>query len=122
MGPMKKAMASASSVFDIPAALDRLAGDDELLKEVGALFLGESADLLEEIRAAIEANDLAALERKAHTLKGSIANFGGGPAFDAALQLELIGRSRNPLNISATYKTLADQLKELQREVQEYCA
>jgi two-component system, sensor histidine kinase and response regulator len=119
---MKKPMASASSVFDIQAALDRLGGDEELLKEVGELFLIESKDLLNDIGAAIQANDMAQLERSAHTIKGSIANFGGGPAFDSALQLELLGRSRNPENTLSVYQRLLREVQLLQQEVREYCA
>lgn len=115
-------MASASGVFNVEAALDRLGGDEELLKEVGTLFLDESQELLAEIHLAIQSADPTSLERTAHTLKGSIANFGTGPAYDAALELERLGRARRLDQTTAIYRRLTDQIILLQRAVQEYCS
>jgi HPt (histidine-containing phosphotransfer) domain-containing protein len=83
-----------TAILNLAAALDRLGGDKELLEEVAQLFLQTSPDLLAEIRRAVAAGNAEALERSAHTLKGSVGNFGAEAAFDAALRLEKIGRSR----------------------------
>lgn len=114
-------MAGARIAFDIGAALDRLGGDEELLKEVGIIFLQESATLLQEVRAAVELGDSVRLERSAHSLKGSIANFGNGPAFDCARHLEMLGRSRRLDDAAATLKKLDTEVAFLQQEVRGYC-
>lgn len=75
-------------------ALERLGGDEELLREVAQLFLEEYPALVDEVRAAVAAGDADALQRAAHSLKGSVSNFGADAAYDAAFALEMTGRSR----------------------------
>jgi HPt (histidine-containing phosphotransfer) domain-containing protein len=82
------------SPLDRDAVLERVGGDESLLKEITEIFLSEYPMLLEEIREAIQRDDAAKLERSAHTLKGSVSNFGAAGATDAAYQLELLGRRR----------------------------
>lgn len=79
--------------LDREALLDRVGGDFELLQEVAALFLDEYPALVNHIRDAITSGDAVALEHSAHSLKGSISNFGAKPAHEAAFQLELAGKT-----------------------------
>ncbi|MCX6604985.1 MAG: Hpt domain-containing protein [Acidobacteria bacterium] len=76
-------------------ALERLGGDEELLREVARLFLEEYPGLLLEIRQAVAARDADALQRAAHSLKGSVSNFGADAAYNAAFVLEMMGRTRD---------------------------
>ena len=76
-------------------ALERVGGDEELLREIAVLFLEDYPSLMSKIQKAIVVNDACGLERAAHSLKGSVANFGSDAAYQAALDLEQIGRSRN---------------------------
>jgi HPt (histidine-containing phosphotransfer) domain-containing protein len=92
MTPLTK---QAVPAFDRESALARVGGDLDLLREIAALFLSESAPALRALRSAVAARDAVAIERKAHELKGSIATFGGGAAFQDALELELKGRTRD---------------------------
>ncbi len=80
-------------VLDRATALARVGGDLDLLKEIAALFLDEYPRELDEIRSALAASDADTLERSAHGLKGSVANFGAAAAVDAAFQLEQIGKA-----------------------------
>ncbi len=79
--------------FDPGAALRRVDGDRQLLKEVAGLFFEDTPRLLAEVRNAIQRGDGKALERSAHTLKGSVSNFGARAASEAALSLEQMGRN-----------------------------
>ena len=79
--------------LDKAVALDRLGGDEELLQEVAELFLEEYPPLMTQIRSAIGNGNSQELERSAHSLKGSVANFGSDVAWQAALNLEAMGRS-----------------------------
>lgn len=81
--------------LDRAVALERVGGDAALLREIVALFLEEYPILLREIRAALDAADPVRLERAAHTLKGSVGNFGAESAVQAALHLETLGRTRD---------------------------
>lgn len=80
-------------ILDRATALSRVGGDLELLKEIAALFLDEYPRELAEIRKALAAGDAHTLERSAHGLKGSVANFGARAAVDSAFQLEQFGKA-----------------------------
>ena len=80
-------------VLDRPSALARVGGDLDLLKEIAALFLEEYRRELDDLHKAIATGDAHLLERTAHGLKGSVANFGARAAVDAAFQLEQFGRA-----------------------------
>jgi HPt (histidine-containing phosphotransfer) domain-containing protein len=82
-------------LFDRSAALDRLGGDEQLLREIASLFLTEYPVLIEAIRSAVQRGDAHSLERNAHALKGSVSNFEASAAVNAAFRLESIGRSGN---------------------------
>jgi HPt (histidine-containing phosphotransfer) domain-containing protein len=64
-------------------------GDDVVLaRKLVEIFIGQSDGLMNQIRAAIEAEDLDAMRRAAHALKGTISNFPAGPARGVAARME----------------------------------
>ncbi len=79
--------------LNFAVALDRLGGDEQLLCEVAQLFLEECPELVAQVRTAVVSGDADALQQAAHTLKGSVSNFGAAAASEAALALELMGRN-----------------------------
>lgn len=79
-------------VLDRVALLDRIGGDAEFLQELAQMFPEQRQRLLQEVRAAVCVQDSGALARAAHTLKGCVASLGAGPAFQAALRLEMLAR------------------------------
>ncbi len=81
------------SVLDREVLLERVGNDPEFLVEIADVFLEDCPKLLEDIRKAIVQQDARRLEHAAHTLKGSVANFGAEPARAAAFRLEVLGRS-----------------------------
>lgn len=85
-----------AALIDRSAILDRVGGDADLLREITAIFLMEYPVLIGEIREAVAAQDPKRLERAAHSLKGSVANFGAQAATEASYRLETIGR-RGPI-------------------------
>ncbi len=98
-------------VLERATALARVGGDLDLLKEIAALFLDEYPRELDEIHKALAAGDAQTLERSAHGLKGSVANFGARAAVDAAFQLEQLGKAgkldQAPPALAALERTLA---------------
>jgi len=79
--------------LDRQVALLRVGGDEELLKEIAVIFLEDYPRVLAEIRDAIASNDAKQLEAAAHTLKGSVGNFGAAAVVASALRLEQMGRT-----------------------------
>jgi CheY-like chemotaxis protein/HPt (histidine-containing phosphotransfer) domain-containing protein len=82
-------------VLNTAAVLTRVDGDLELLRNIVELFLDEAPKLLWEIGDAVTRRDREALERAAHTLKGSVGNFHASTVVEAALRLETMGREGN---------------------------
>ena len=77
--------------LDLDTALAVVDGDQELLRRMAQLFLGQCPKLLGAIRDAVVRGDAPALERAAHTLKASVGSFGAQRAYQAALRLEELG-------------------------------
>jgi two-component system sensor histidine kinase/response regulator len=103
-------------------ALDRLGGDEELLREVAQLFLEEYPALLSQVRAAVAANDAGALQRAAHSLKGSVSNFGADAAYQAAFTLEMIGRNQEMSQAGSGLVALEDALSYIHPALVELAA
>ena len=57
------------------------------------IFLDDCPARLSAIQAGVEGHDSAALREAAHTLRGSVANFGATRAVEAAMKLELMGKA-----------------------------
>ncbi|MGA2434045.1 MAG: Hpt domain-containing protein [Bryobacteraceae bacterium] len=103
------------SVLDREALLDRLGGDVDFLNEIAGLFMDDCPKLMDEIRNAVTEHDATALERSAHTLKGSVSNFGAERARLAALDLETMGRSHTLSNAEDAYKKLESEIDRFQQ-------
>jgi two-component system sensor histidine kinase/response regulator len=104
-------------VLDRALALSRVGGDEELLREIAVLFLDDYPQLVTKIQDALLRNDAQDLERASHSLKGSVANFGAEPAYQAALELEKIGRSRDLTNAKVAYAGLQETLNSLRPQL-----
>ncbi len=102
-----------ADVMDWNAAVKHLEGDVELLKEIAQVFLDQSPALLSVMREAAETGDNKALERAAHTIKGSVSNFAAKGAFDAAHQLENIGRRGDLSSVEEAFSILEDEIERL---------
>jgi two-component system, sensor histidine kinase and response regulator len=92
-------LVTTSAGIDREVALSRVGGDAELLKEIAQLFIDDYPRAMEDIRQAADRGDAKSLERSAHGLKGSVANFGAPSAVEAARKLESMGRAAQLANI-----------------------
>jgi signal transduction histidine kinase/CheY-like chemotaxis protein len=81
----------AEDVFDEAAALDRVEGDRDILRELVELFLADAPRLLARVREALDRHDRSVLTLAAHSLKGSTGVFGAHGAARAAAQVEQVG-------------------------------
>ena len=108
----------ATEVLDETELLERVDHDLELLGELVALFLDDHPRQMESVRQAIDEQDFQGLERSAHTLKGVVGNLAGKRAFDAARQLEALGREGDLNNAMIVWRELDDELKALEQALQ----
>lgn len=104
-----------SSIIDTKELLSRVDGDISLLKEIVDLFLDECPALMSRIKDAIANNSSEELTQLTHTLKGSVGNFAAQYAFNAALELEQIGRNNNLAIASDIYNTLEYEIDRLKQ-------
>jgi two-component system sensor histidine kinase/response regulator len=116
------AAAAEQAPFDMTAALERVGGDEELLKEIIGIFLDECPGWLAEIRAAVATRDAAKLKRAAHTVKGAVDNCGASAAFDAALRLERMGGDGQLSEAEVALTTLEDEIQRLQPALAAFAA
>jgi CheY-like chemotaxis protein len=114
---LKKTEARSKEVFDLSAAMEVVAGNKEIFKEIANIFLESSPASVTQIREAIAGGDDQALERAAHSLKGSVGHFGARRAFEAAYHLEKIGREKEMGEADNAFSTLEKELTALMPEM-----
>ena len=88
-----------------------------LTKEIINIYSEEYPKQLRELREAIEKNEAAAVGQVAHTIKGAVANFGANPAFEAAFNLEKIGKSEDLSSAVSAFDKLKQELERLEQEL-----
>jgi PAS domain S-box-containing protein len=99
--------------LDYSAALARVGGDVDLLKELAGMFLEEYPKLLEEIRRGLSEQNAATACNAAHQLKGLLAQFGAETARQSAYAVEQPARQGD---LAATRQSL-QLLEEAMRRV-----
>lgn len=109
-----------SEVFDKQELLDELDGDREFLEESLGMLDSDVPVLLKQIREALERGDADAVTVSAHTLKSMVGNFCAPPAFNAAEDVEKIGRSGDLTECNARTDSLEMETRRLQKALHEF--
>jgi len=81
--------------------------------ELVEIFSKECPTILAALQAAVAANDPRAVYHAAHTLKGSVGNFGATAAMEAARALEMLGRQGELSGATAALAVLEEELARL---------
>jgi HPt (histidine-containing phosphotransfer) domain-containing protein len=107
-------------VLDKAELFERIDEDMEFLAETVEMFNEDGPQLLSEIRDALKRQDASALAGAAHTFKGMASNFYAKRVVDAALSLEMKGKSGDLTGAAEALSTLereANQLKSALAEL-----
>jgi CheY-like chemotaxis protein len=107
-----------AGVWNRPDLLHRLLGDEEMTDEIASEFLGEIPRELSLLATALEAGDIAAVELRAHTIKGAAASVGGEALRSAAFGIEMTARSEDLATAAALMKSLEREFERLKKEMQ----
>jgi two-component system sensor histidine kinase/response regulator len=99
--------------------LDRLGGDEELLRELCQIFLKESPRLMENLRQGMANGDAAALQRAAHSLKGEVSYLSAAGATQAARRLEDMGHDRELSLASEAIRLMERELDDLRQAIED---
>ena len=108
---------SGSRVFDRQQMLERLGGDEELLREVLDVFRDECPRMIATTRVAVHSGDASGVERAGHTLKGALLNISAAEAAAVARDLEHIGRSGALDGVAQALRGLESALERLDGEL-----
>ena len=101
-------------ILDCDTALSNFDGRIDIYDSLIPTFFEERDELLPQLTEAINAGDAAKLQRLAHTLKSSVATFGGMRATEAALRLENVGRDGNLAIAEEAHLALLEELKHFE--------
>jgi PAS domain S-box-containing protein len=112
--PAGAAGSRVGTSLDRASALERVGGDQQLLKELAGLFLNACPGWLAELREAIGRRDALCLRRTAHTLKGSVATLGATGAAETAGRLESMGQGNDLAGAEDTFRALVQELARLE--------
>ena len=113
----QNAARSEEPAFDEQELLARFDGDRELIGELAGIFAEEYPGMLADIRDAISDGDADRLARAAHKLKGSVSNFAAKAAFDAALEMEMMGREGRMDDAKEAFDRLRSEVERLSEEL-----
>ena len=102
-----------------PAALERLEewGGPGLSKEIVQLFLDHGPVRMDQIRGAMDGEDLEAPERGAHSLKSSAANVGAHHVHRVASEVELAASGGDLERVRELIPNLEDAYAQATREL-----
>ncbi len=105
---------------DFAAALRRMGGDPNLLKEIFQAFLDECPRLMAQLRDAMQRGDAPLVQRAAHTLKGSLHILAAADAAESAHQLELMGSQRKLAGTEQLFVDLERAIHQVNDNVAEF--
>jgi HPt (histidine-containing phosphotransfer) domain-containing protein len=97
-------------IVDIEALKTRVAGDSTLLTDIVHIFLASYREAMAKTRQAIVSSDCPGLEKAAHNLRGYLVNLHAKRASSVAMELELRGRRRDPMDAEALFSRLEREM------------
>jgi CheY-like chemotaxis protein/HPt (histidine-containing phosphotransfer) domain-containing protein len=106
------ALAGVRDADDV-SLLGRFMGDAQLLRGVAELFLVSESGLRSQLAAALSRSDGKEISRTAHSLMGSVGNFGAEKAMALAGELELMGEGNNLSGAGKVFESLVQTLDDL---------
>jgi CheY-like chemotaxis protein len=102
-----------SAAWTDTEALERLGGDEELLRELCEIFLQESPKLLAKLKQAAAEGDVDTVKRAAHSLKGEVSYLSAEEVSRTARELEHMANENDISRAGALVQELETQLARL---------
>jgi two-component system sensor histidine kinase/response regulator len=105
--------------WDKGAALNRVEGDEELLKDICRIFLEESPKLMTQLQQAVAQEDAEGVSRAAHSIKGESGYLGAANVSQMAKQLETMGRDCELSQAPPVFEQLQKEMAGLISAIQQ---
>lgn len=107
-------------IFDPAKMYQNIGSDNDLFAQLICLFLDRHQIMLEEIRTALATADSSAVERTAHTFKGTAGNLCASEVGLTASRLEAVGRLNTLHDAPPVYAQLELEVARLVRVLESY--
>ena len=104
-------------IFDKTALIERMLGDEEMSKDILKAFIHDTPEQIKILKEKIEEKDMGAVERQAHSIKGSAAMIGGDALASFALTLEQAGAAGDLDIVSNGISELENHFQMLKKEI-----
>jgi two-component system sensor histidine kinase/response regulator len=114
------AAGDAQGIFNHEKALAEFDGDRVFLKDVATEFLVKVRSQIQVLRDYVTAGDGERMSREAHAIKGGAANLTAMELSNAALSIEMIGKSGNLEGAPEALENLEKGLESLQTELKRW--
>jgi HPt (histidine-containing phosphotransfer) domain-containing protein len=111
-----------TAVLDLPEALSRADGDQNLFLTLARLFLQESPKEAAAARAALGRQDCAGLAAAAHKLKGSVMEMCAPRLLERAKRLEELARQGELAEASSVCADVETRLAEVHAALRDLIA
>ena len=102
--------------WDVNKALERLGGDEKLLREVLEIFVEETPKLMVRLQQAVVEGDAHGIESMAHSLRGELSYF-DAVAAGKARELEEMGRESHLEQTAAVLASFQNEVTVLMAKV-----
>jgi two-component system sensor histidine kinase/response regulator len=103
----------SQTVIDWSNVQDRFEGDLALFCEITRLFLADCPKRLSVMHDALSCGDYRTLERVAHSMRGSVGNFGATTASEAAQRLEELAHRGDAEELPSACASLEREVNRL---------
>jgi HPt (histidine-containing phosphotransfer) domain-containing protein len=104
---------TTADIFNWQMALNRIGGEEDLLREIAEMLIEACPGLLAKLEEHLVERDQESLRRVAHSLKNSADNLGGVRAVAAASRLETAAAQGNFDEVRSLVPTCRDAVRQL---------
>ena len=106
-----------SGSFNMEVLLKRLSGDEDLVREILDVFLGDVPSQLFELEQALETGDASAIRQCAHRLKGASASVAADILHGLSYEIELAAKDDKLDNAKKSYEKLLSEFESFKQAV-----
>jgi CheY-like chemotaxis protein len=110
------------AAFDESAFLSRMDGSHDVCVQIAEAFFVECPKLMSALRVALQRKDAVELAALAHGLKGTIANFTDGTAFQSAVKIEQLAREADLYRAADAFKRLETDVEALLKSLRSFAS
>ncbi len=118
--PEQTDKAKTALVLDRRDLLARLMNDEELAREILAVFIIDMPEKIAALQAAVHNGDAIQIKDQGHTVKGAARNISAQALQETAWQIEEAGRASQISQAAALLPLLASQYQELEKAIKEF--